>query len=198
MVHKVAQFTGLPEDVIERQNLRIGLGTFNRELLRDRREIVGRYDSRYTGRDLESGQGRGGYDPSYTAVQGAFTAMFNEYIKKDLHYENKEEYEILTGKVQPWNFGSARNRYLNVTGELREALIKNPQLHLFVASGYYDLATPFTASRYTFDHLNIGAKLHKNVTMGYYDAGHMMYLHRPAREKLKSDLAEFVRKSLAS
>ena len=159
IVHKLAHFTGLPEDYIDRANLRLSLWQFNTRLLRDQDLVIGRYDSRFTGRDISAANPRQNYDPSYTAVQGKFTALFNDYVKRELKYQNKEHYEILTGKVQPWNFGTARNRYLNVAEDLRQAMIKNPQLYVFVANGHYDLATPFFATKYTFDHMNLGDQL---------------------------------------
>jgi len=197
IAQKLSHFTGLPEDFIRRANLRVSMGEFNTRLLRDRDLVIGRYDSRYTGRAISPLNMRQNYDPSYTAVQGEFTALFNEYVKRDLKYETKEHYEILTSKVQPWNFGAARGGYLNVATDLRDAMMKNPQLHVFVANGHFDLATPFFATQYTFDHMNLGEKLRKHVTMGFYEAGHMMYLHPPSRQKLHKDLSDFIHKAVA-
>ncbi len=101
-------------------------------------------------------------------------------------------YEILTGKVQPWNYGNANNRYLNMSGSLRQAMTKNKDLRVFVASGYYDLATPFFGADYTIDHLGLEPALADHVTIAYYEAGHMMYVHKPSLLKLKKDLAAFM------
>ena len=81
---------------------------------------------------------------------------------------------------------------------LRSAMTKNPSLKIFVANGYYDLATPYFASEYTFDHMFLEDGLGDNVTMGYYEAGHMMYIHRPSLEKLKSDLTAFIDSAMPS
>ncbi len=75
-------------------------------------------------------------------------------------------------------------------------MTKNPYLKVFVGNGYYDLATPFFATEYTFNHLALDPLLVKNVTMKYYDAGHMMYISHPALIKLKKDLADFMNKRL--
>ncbi len=192
IVHKLARYTGLSEDFVRRANLRIQMGRFGGELLRDRNMVVGRYDSRYKGLELDPLSTRADYDPSYTAVQGAFTATLNQYLEQELHYKSDIPYEILTGRVQPWDYGNARNRYLNVATTLEQAMVKNPYLRVFQANGYYDLATPFFATEYTFNHMEPAQALTGRVTMGYYEAGHMMYLHGPSHHKLKRDLTDFI------
>src|SRR5262249_25567427 len=123
--------------------------------LRERRLSVGRYDSRFTAPTADGNASRPDFDPSYAAVQGPFTATMNNYLRTELKYENDMPYEILTGRVQPWDYGSARNRYLNVATTLREALRKNPALRVFVASGWYDLATPYFGTDHTLAHLGL-------------------------------------------
>jgi carboxypeptidase C (cathepsin A) len=193
----LARLTGLSEDYIARANLRVDISRFDKELLRDKKRTVGRYDGRYLGIDLDAAGERPEYDPSYAAVQGAFTSSLNRYLRNDLNYESDLPYEILTGRVQPWDFGAGgRNRYLNVAPTLRGAMTKNPDLRLFVANGYYDLATPYFATDYTLSHLGLDHALTKHVTVSYYEAGHMMYVYRPAHEKLRRDLVRFYRSAV--
>ncbi|MHB8521337.1 MAG: S10 family peptidase [Limisphaerales bacterium] len=192
VINKIAQFTGLSTNYIDRTKLRIKISRFTKELLRDQQRTVGRYDSRYTGIDRDAAGESAEYDPSYAAVVGAFTATMNDYVRNQLKYESDLPYEILTGKVMPWNYNDYQNRYLDVAETLRQAMTQNPHLKVFVANGYYDLATPFLATRYTFDHLGLDPILQKNVSMGYYEAGHMMYLNKPSRVQLKKDLATFI------
>jgi carboxypeptidase C (cathepsin A) len=193
VARKLARFTGLPEDYIRRANLRVDIQRFCKELLRNQRRTVGRYDSRFQGADLDAAGERPEYDPSYAAVQGAFTATLNEYLRSELQVPTDATYEILTPKVQPWDYGQARNRYVNVGPILRSAMTKNRDLRVFVADGYYDLATPFAATDYTVAHLGLDPSLRGNITSAYYEAGHMMYVHKPAHEKLRRDLAAFLR-----
>jgi carboxypeptidase C (cathepsin A) len=192
VAQKVARLTGLSEDYVRRANSRIEIQRFCKELLRDQRKIVGRYDSRSEGADLDAAGERPEFDPSYAAVQGAFTATLNQYVRTDLKVENDMTYEILTGKVQPWDFGNARNRYVNVASTLRSAMTKNRDLRLFVANGYYDLATPVAATDYTLAHLGLDPALRKNVRAAYYEAGHMMYVDKPSHDKLRRDLVSFI------
>jgi carboxypeptidase C (cathepsin A) len=189
---KVARLTGVSEEFVLRCDLRVEGQRFMRELLRDRGRTVGRFDSRYLGKDATDAGERPEYDPSYAAIQGTYTEGFNAYVRGELKFESDLPYEILTGRVRPWNYGTATNRYLNVAPELRSVMAANPDLRVFVANGYYDLATPYAATRYTFDHLGSDRKLLERVTMAYYEAGHMMYVHKPSLVKLRKDAAAFL------
>jgi carboxypeptidase C (cathepsin A) len=196
IVKELARLTGLSEDFVDRANLRVHDSQFFKELLRKERLTVGRYDSRMTGQDLTAVGDTPEYDPSYTSVLGPFTAAFNDYVRRDLKYQSDLPYEILTGKVEPWDYSSEENRYLDVAETLREAMTHNPYLKVFVANGHYDLATPYLATRYTFDHMGLPESLRTNVSMGYYDAGHMMYINEPSRVALKKNLAAFIHSAL--
>jgi carboxypeptidase C (cathepsin A) len=192
VARKLARYTGLSEEYVRHANLRIDIHRFIKELLRGSHKTVGRYDSRFVGRDGDAAGEHSGYDPSYAAVQGPYTALVQQYLSKDLDYVRESPYRILTGRVQPWDYGQAKNRYLNVAPSLRQAMTQNPSLRVFVANGYYDLATPYFATRYTFNHLDLDGDLHQRVRMGYYDAGHMMYIDKKSLHKLRKDLAAFL------
>jgi carboxypeptidase C (cathepsin A) len=195
-VKALARLTGLSEDFVDRSDLRINDQQFFKELLRTDRQTIGRFDTRRTGEDRDAVGDTPEYDPSYTAVLGPFTATLNDYVRRDLKFESDLPYEILTGKVSPWSFGNAQNRYLDMAETLRAAMSHNPYLKIFVANGYYDMATPYLASRYTFDHIGLPPDLRTNVSMGYYDAGHMMYVNRPSLIQLKKDLSGFIHSAL--
>jgi carboxypeptidase C (cathepsin A) len=189
---KLACYTGLSPAYVEQTNLRIEIFRFVKELLRDQRRTVGRLDSRFIGIDRDSAGERFEFDPSYAAIQGPYSATMNDYVRAELEFENDLPYEILTDRVQPWSYDEHQNQYVNVAETLREAISKNPFLHVLVANGYFDLATPYLATRYTFDHLQLDSSLRDNITMKYYEAGHMMYIHEPSLAQLKMDLAEFI------
>ncbi len=189
---RVARYTGLSPDYIERSNLRINIARFVKELMRDQRQTVGRLDSRFKGIDRDAAGERYDYDPSYAAIQGPYTGALGAYLRGDLGYENDIPYEILTDRVRPWSYADFENRYVNTAEDLREAMTQNPNLRVFIASGYYDLATPYFATDYTFDHLAFDPGYTSRVTTEYYEAGHMMYVHMPSLEKLKRDLDAFL------
>jgi carboxypeptidase C (cathepsin A) len=192
---RLAQLTGLAPEYVEQTNLRIVIHEFIKELTRDQRHTIGRLDSRFRGLDADAAGDTNDYDPSYTAIQGPYTAALNQYMRAELGYENDLPYEILSGRVHPWNYGN-RNSYVNTAATLRSAMSQNPHLQVFVANGYYDLATPYFATEYTFNHLGIEPQLRPNISMTYYEAGHIMYIHEPSAAKLKADLVAFYAKAL--
>ena len=175
---------------MERANLRVPLGRFASELLADENRVVGRYDSRYMGFIRDRLANRMEQDPSYEAVASAFASTFNNYIRTELKYETDLTYEVLAS-VGRWNWDQ-NNGYVDVAETLAGALTRNPFLRVHVSSGYYDLATPLFATRYTFDHLNVDPALMKNLTLDTYTAGHMMYLNLNDLKKSKTDLAQFI------
>jgi carboxypeptidase C (cathepsin A) len=189
---KLARYTGLSLDYVKQSNLRLHYMRFLKELLRDQRRTVGRLDSRFTGIDRDAAGEFMEYDPSYATILGPYTAAFNDYVRRELQYESDLPYEILNMKVWPWNYEPHQNEFVNVAETLRKAMTMNPFLKVFVANGFYDLATPFLATEYTFNHIDLDPTLHDNVTMHYYEAGHMMYAHLPSLAKLKEDLDAFV------
>ncbi len=187
----LAAYTGLDEGFIEANNLRVPIFSFTKEMLRDRRRTVGRLDGRFLGRDRTAAGSSPEFDPSYAAIQGNYTGAMNDYLRRELGYDSDLAYEILTGNVRPWSYDRFANRYLNVAERLRGAMSRNPHLRVFVASGYYDLATPYFATDHTIRHLQLEPELRGNVETRYYEAGHMMYIHRPSFEKLRADLVRF-------
>jgi carboxypeptidase C (cathepsin A) len=169
---------------------------FFKELLRESGRTVGRLDSRFLGIDRLGVTEAAEYDPLLTNVMGPYTAGFYDYVRAELKFESDLPYEILSEKVWPWSYSVFENQYLNVAETMRKAMTYNPHLKVFVANGYYDLGTPYSATEYTFSHLGLHNSLQKNVSMGYYEAGHMMYIHMPSLKKLKTDLAKFMKSAI--
>jgi carboxypeptidase C (cathepsin A) len=198
VVEKLSRFTGLSKEYIGQTNLRIWDYRFTKELLRNQGFTVGRLDTRFKGYDYDEAGESAEADPSYSAIQGSFTATLNNYVRTELNYESDLPYEILTGNVYPWDYGKFKNQYVNVSEPLRQAMTQNPYLKVFVANGYYDLATPYFATKYTFHHLGLPTPLRSNVSMGYYKAGHMMYINKPSLIQFKSDVAKFIQSALST
>jgi carboxypeptidase C (cathepsin A) len=131
-------------------------------------------DSRFKGIDRDSVGDEFEYDPSMSNIMGPYTSAFNDYVRGELNFQSDLPYEILSGKVHPWSFAEHENQFVYVAETLREAMTANPFLRIHVANGYYDLATPFLATQYTFNHLGLDESLQKNISLSYYEAGHMM------------------------
>lgn len=196
VVVQIARFTGLSKEYIENSNLRISPARFRKELLRAEGKTIGRYDSRLEGADIDSAGERPEYDPSYSSVQGAFTATFNSYVRDELKWDSDLTYEALTDKVQPWSYERQQNRYVDTAESLRQAIDQTPSLKVLVVGAYYDLATPFFSADYTFNHLGLSPALQNNVRFMYCDAGHMLYTYKPCLDKLMSTMSDFYREAV--
>lgn len=188
IITKLSEFTGLSPQFVDNANLRIYMSRFSKELLRNDKKTIGRFDTRFKGLDVVALGDSAETDPSADAIFGPFTGAFNEYLRADLGLKEDKEYNILV-KVQPWNYGKATNSFLNVADDLREVMTSTPGLRVFVGNGYYDLATPYFASDYTFTHLGIDPSLQPYLTLKYYEAGHMMYVNPPSLKQMREDLA---------
>ena len=196
VAEKLAGYIGVTPDYVLRNNLRVPIMRFAKEILRSDGKSVGRFDSRITGVDVDDAAENFERDPSFDVVQGVYSACLNDYVRRELRFESDLPYEILSFKVFPkWKYDEFQNNFVNVAETLRGAMMKNPHLKLFVANGIYDLATPFYATEYTMNHLGLRDDVDKNVTMAYYDAGHMMYTHKPSLKALAGDLKKFIRRS---
>ena len=193
----MSELTGLSIDYILRSNLRVSPDRFRRELLRDRRQIIGRIDSRYLGTESDSaGQGTS-YDPQASSISGAFVGAFNDYIFRDLGFKTPLTFRPnnYAGIGDKWDL-----KHKSVEGpqdisdtsvDLAAAMRQNPRLKLLSVNGYYDLATPFFGADYEIGHMMLEPSVAANIRYVYYPAGHMMYTDPGSARELKADLAAF-------
>ena len=190
----MARFTGLPAAQLAQQNLRETDQRFFVDLLKDKNRSIGRFDSRYTGIRYEPGTQDADFDPSDEAVNGPFTSAFNDYVRRELKYDTDLPYKTLTD-VSPWNLAADptnSNSYLDVADNLRKAMSRHPYLKVWVCCGYYDLATPYFAAQHVVQQMNLDPAIHNNIVMTYYNAGHMLYVLKEAREKFHRDFETFL------
>ncbi|HJQ31202.1 MAG TPA: hypothetical protein VJ866_03435, partial [Pyrinomonadaceae bacterium] len=197
VIDRLNRYTGLSKTFIDNSDLRIEIQRFDKELLRDQRRTVGRLDGRFKGMDASNASETPDFDPSMAAIRPPYTATFNQYVRAELGFKSDLEYYILGGGVGRWDFGSD-NSYADVSEALRSAFAKNPYMRLFVASGYYDLATPYFATQYTLRHMGLDPSLQGSVTTTFYEAGHMMYIDQTSLAQLKRDAAAFVQNASAA
>lgn len=199
VIAKLSRYTGVEPGYLEECNLRLEIFRFCKELLRSQRRTVGRLDSRIKGLDELASSETPDFDPSMTAIRPPYTALFNDYVRSTLKYETDDEYYILGGGIKsPWNWNIDRMGYADTSEALRSAFAKNPYMKLFVASGYYDLATPYFATEYTLAHMGLDPSLRDNIRTAEYEAGHMMYIHTASLTKLKQDVSAFLEFALQS
>jgi carboxypeptidase C (cathepsin A) len=193
---RLARYTGLSQDYIERTNLRVEIFRFTKELLRDQGKTVGRLDSRFTGSDMDAAGEFPEFDPSSASLDGPYAAGINDYLRRELGVKEDLIYERLSRKVWPWSWEGFENRYVNLAEPLRQAMTRNPDLKVLFTCGYYDLATPYFDSVFTADHLGLPESLRGNVRITYYESGHMMYIREADHAKLKKDIAAFLKEAV--
>jgi carboxypeptidase C (cathepsin A) len=148
---------------------------------------VGRLDSRFEGMDVDAAGEREEYDPSEASYEGAYVAMFQDYVRRELQWTTDMYYTVTAG-VRPWDQGQPGQ----VAEALRSAMTQQTYLKVLVVCGYYDLATPFNGIEETVSHMSLEPPIRKNIGFTYYEAGHMVYIDRKAREKLHKDVDEFI------
>jgi len=197
---RLAYFTGLSEDYLMKADLRVNLSQFRAELQRAAGLTTGRIDARFTGYTYDLLEENAQGDPEGPAVGGAYTALINEYNHDELKFGKDRVYNNSATGTQEWKWtrrpAPGRGGFFpgapNVEGDLANAMITNPKLLVQVENGYFDFATPFFATEFTMSHLGLPPDLQKNITLDYYDAGHMMYLHDSDRANLHNHIASFI------
>lgn len=201
VAQKLSAYTGLSVQYIKEANLRVGPSRFRKELLRGEREILGRYDARFEGTDMDAAGENPGYDPSDTGIAGAFVSAFHDYLSRELNFTTTDTYYVQGPHVnENWDWkhhvsgfpGRGGSLWLPyVAGDLADAMRKNTHLKVFSANGYFDLATPFFATEYDLQHMMLEPPLRSNVEFGYYPSGHMIYLNVDALKQWRGDLGSF-------
>ncbi len=187
VVKSLARFTGLSPQYIEQTNLRISPQRWFKELLRDKRQTLGRIDSRFLGMDSDAAGERYEYDASLASYDGSYVAMFQDYVHRELKW-NTDMYYTLSARVQPWDQGQPGQP----AEALRSAMTQQTYLKVLVLCGYYDLATPFNGIEHTVSHMSLEPAIRKNISFAYYEAGHMMYIEKKSREKVHKDVSTFI------
>lgn len=192
------RFTGISADYWDRANLRMNEARFSKELLRDQRKTVGRIDSRFVGDAINHIAETFRYDPFFPSVGPAFMATFNDYYREELGVKTERRYVGSAGLYSSWDQrhatpGMGTVPVANTGVDLAYAMSQNPNMRLLVQQGYYDLATPYGATDYFLNHMDIPQGQRDNISVEYYEAGHMMYLHPESRAKFRSDLAGFIK-----
>jgi carboxypeptidase C (cathepsin A) len=190
---RLSAYTGLPEEYLLRYRNRIEILRFCKELLRSESKTTGRLDARFTGTDRFADGDAIEADPSGDEITGLYSALLNDYVRRELGYETDLPYEVLSLEVnQAWDYEDFKNAYVDTSETLRAVMARNQHMRLYVANGYYDLATPYAATEYTFAHMGLPENARDRIEMSYFEAGHMMYVHQESLERLAGEVRTFV------
>ena len=201
IAERLVSYTGISKDYWEKANLRVSQPQYSQELLRGSQEITGRLDSRYKGISQDELSEYASNDPQSSDIGPAFISAFMNYYTTELKVSKDKVYN--TGAyVFPdfkWDWKHARSNGFfgdastpNTAPDLKNAMSGNPKMKILVLNGLYDLATPFAGTEYTFDHMGLNKKIRNNITLKYYEAGHMMYVLNSAAAAFKKDVSEFI------
>src|SRR3954469_10867747 len=205
VAQQMSALTGLSPDFIERANLRVDLSRFRKELLRNERETLGRYDSRYTGIDADAAGEGPDYDASDTAISGAFIGTLNTYLARDLNYQTNMSYRGSASEEEgfkwDWNHKAPGARAAlqspDTALDLATAMRTNPYLRVLSLNGWYDMATPFFGTEYDLNHMMLEPAQQKNLEFRYYPSGHMVYLNPDALHRMRLDVERFIGEAVA-
>jgi len=197
VVAKLHQYTGLSENYIRLSNLRIPYWRFETELFRNSGVMIGRYDARYTSVNLDRINDRPDFDPTDSAIDAAFVATGNVYMRQILGYNTTLIYRPTVNVFRQWDWKHNDGLPTNTAQDLASAMTFDPNLQIFSGNGYYDFATPFWATVYTLNHLMLPAQLQRNITYGFYESGHMVYLHPQALAQFHDDLEAWYARTLS-
>jgi carboxypeptidase C (cathepsin A) len=199
VAEQVHKYTGLSTDYVTAANLRISEIAFVHELLKSQRKTIGRLDGRFAGPTQDPLQKYADYDPQAAAISAAYTAAFQDYYHGDLKFGQGRTYRATNFSIgEQWKWthkpidAPGEQPIVNSGVDLAQAMVQDANLKVLVLNGYYDLATPFSATEYMMSHLGLPPGTSSRIQMKYYEAGHMMYVNPPSLKKMKGDLDAFI------
>ena len=200
---KLASYTGTSAAYWTKANLRVTASEFFAEFLRDKGEIVGRLDSRFTGINQDLLSQEGSHDPQSSAISPAYITGFLDYLHRTLKVSKELTYSITAGRREDfkWDWSHEGNKRwgtqaaINTGIDMAQAMSRDPSMKVLILNGIYDIATVFYGVEHSINHLGLTKEIKDNIIMKYYEAGHMMYTHQPSLEKFKKDVADFIKET---
>ena len=199
---KLHDYTGLPIDYLLKANLRVSGGGFTKNLLGGSDETTGRLDTRFQGPTINPLSEEAEYDPQSQAIQSAYTAAINQYMRTVMKFGAQQTYfpNAYSNPDFQWDLRhhipngppASETTSVNVMPDLADTMKQNPAMKVMLAGGYYDLATPFYAATYEMTHLPMPAKLQSNISYRFYSSGHMVYVNSDVLKQFHADVAAFI------
>ncbi|MFL5240425.1 MAG: S10 family peptidase [Rhizomicrobium sp.] len=202
IANRLHQYTGLPVWYIQKADLRIDGGMFEQNLQGNSDITTGRLDTRFSGPSMDPLNKEADYDPQSASISSAYVSAFNDYVRKQLNYGYGKQYRLFADVFRSWNFQHKvagvpipLPQATNVIPDISTAMKYNPNLHIMLTGGYFDLATPYYEGVYEMRHLQIPKKLQRNIEYHYYNSGHMVYAHEDSLKQIHDHAADFIRRA---
>ena len=201
MLEKLHRFTGLPVAYLDKANLRVSAGVFEKALQDDANLTTGRLDSRFSGPTMDPLSKEADYDPQSAAIGSAYVSAYNDYARKQLGVATDKPYKPSARLFRSWSwkhdspYAGGLPTTTNVIQDLATAMKFNPNLVVQLEAGYFDVATPFFQSVYELQHLPIPPRLQNNVEMKFYPSGHMIYANEASLRALHENVASLVKRT---
>jgi carboxypeptidase C (cathepsin A) len=199
VAERLHELIGLPVDYLEKANLRVNGGMFEKTLLADQGLTIGRLDTRYASPTIDLLSKEAEYDPQSAAIDSAFVSLYNDYARTTLGFPRDAHFNSEIDLWTKWDWkhkepGASRADpfAVNVMPDLATLMKTDPQLKVELFSGYYDLATPFFEGQYEMSHLGLPPEVRKNLEIHHFEAGHMVYVSPEALKVLHDRFVAFV------
>ncbi|MBV9572037.1 MAG: peptidase S10 [Alphaproteobacteria bacterium] len=202
IANRLHQYTGLPVWYILKANLRIDGGMFEQNLQGNADITTGRLDTRFSGPTMDPLNKEADYDPQSASISSAYVSALNDYVRKQLNYGHGKQYKPFADVFRSWDFQHKvagvpipLPQATNVIPDLSTAMKYNPNLHVMLTGGYFDLATPYYEGIYEMRHMQIPRALQRNIEYRYYPSGHMVYAHEDSLKAIHDHTADFIRRT---
>jgi carboxypeptidase C (cathepsin A) len=202
IAQQLSAYTGLTVPYLLKSDLRIEYGAFQKELLGEQELTTGTLDTRFLGATLDPLSKVATFDPQDAAISAAYVAAWNSYVRDRLHYTPDIQYKSGIPVYEKWDYkhqppgaGQPLIALPNVLPDLATAMKQNPDLHVMVNGGLFDISTPYFEGKMEMRHLPVPPALLSNVEFHYYQSGHMAYLRPETLAELKANVDDFIRRT---
>jgi carboxypeptidase C (cathepsin A) len=185
---RLEELTGIPAAYYREHDLRISKEQYRGELLKDRKQLLGRNDGRYVAPITDKGLAP---DPS-DVVMAPFKRLFADYIRNDLKLDWTDEYVLFKEtSLDGWKWGgSGPFADWPYSDRLLKVMKANPRFHVLIGNGYHDTQTTVGAAEYA---VRQAGWPEGHATLSYYEGGHMAYTVERSARKFTDDLRALVR-----
>jgi carboxypeptidase C (cathepsin A) len=203
VLNRLADFLGLPPEMVARAEGRITIRVFTRELLRDERKVLGLYDATITVTDpFPDREAFAGPDPTLSGISPAYTMAINRQLRSEIGVKTEREYTLLSYEVnEAWKNDAQQHFFVppvGATDDFRYGMALNPHLKAFITHGRYDLVTPYYASDRLRNLMRLDPELAQRLTVRHFGGGHMFYAWETSRREFTDAIAAFVASATAS